>query len=72
MSAINAEAEDSAALGGLFSDSAFHEIETEIYFGSFTRGSSTGIEGETSHFEPDTQANFGKRGGRYGEIWDGA
>lgn len=65
LSAINAEAEDSAALGGLFSDSAFHEIETKYIFGSFTRGSSTGIEGERA-IEPDTQANFGKRGGRYG------
>jgi hypothetical protein len=54
-----ARAEDSG-----FPDSAFHEIETKYIFGSFTRGSSTGIEGERS-IEPDTQANFGKRGGRY-------
>ncbi len=47
------------------SDSAFHELETKYLFGSFTIGSSTGIEGEKA-IEPDTQANFGKRGGRYG------
>lgn len=47
------------------SDSAFHEIETKYLFGSFTIGSSIGIEGEKA-IEPDTQANFGKRGGRYG------
>jgi hypothetical protein len=43
---------------------AFHEIETKYIFGNFTVGSSTGIEGEKA-FEPETQANFGKRGGRY-------
>jgi hypothetical protein len=42
----------------------FHEIETKYIFGTFTVGSSTGIEGEKA-FEPETQANFGKRGGRY-------
>lgn len=47
------------------SDSAFHELETKYLFGSFTIGSSTGIEGEKA-IEPDTRANFGKRGGRYG------
>ena len=47
------------------SDGAFHELETKYLFGSFTIGSSTGIEGEKA-IEPDTQANFGKRGGRYG------
>ena len=47
------------------SESAFHELETKYLFGSFTVGSSTGIEGEKA-IEPDTQANFGKRGGRYG------
>jgi hypothetical protein len=43
---------------------AFHEIETKYIFGNFTVGSSTGIEGEKA-FEPETQANFGKRTGRY-------
>jgi hypothetical protein len=43
---------------------AFHEIETKYIFGNFTVGSSTGIEGEKA-FEPETQANFGKRAGRY-------
>jgi hypothetical protein len=46
-------------------ESAFHELETKYIFGSITIGSSTGIEGERA-FEPDTQADFGKRGGRYG------
>jgi len=43
---------------------AFHEIETKYIFGNFTVGSSTGIEGEKA-FEPETQATFGKRTGRY-------
>jgi hypothetical protein len=69
MSAIAAEAADGAvqdnvAFVSLFEESAFHEIETKYIFGSFTVGSSTGIEGERA-IEPDTQANFGKRGGRY-------
>jgi len=46
-------------------DSAFHEIETKYIFGNFTVGSSTGIEGEKA-FEPETEADFGKRGGSYG------
>ena len=46
-------------------DSAFHEIETKYIFGNFTVGSSTGIEGEKA-FEPETEADFGKRGGNYG------
>jgi hypothetical protein len=45
-------------------DAAFHEMETKYIFGNFTVGSSTGIEGERA-FEPETQANFGKRSGRY-------
>jgi hypothetical protein len=43
---------------------AFHEIETKYIFGNFTTGASTGKEGEKA-FEPETQANFGKRAGRY-------
>ena len=43
---------------------AFHEIETKYIFGNFTTGASTGIEGENA-FEPETQADFGKRAGRY-------
>ena|SRR5438067_4773543 len=43
----------------------FHEVETKYIFGSFTLGSSTGIEGEKA-FEPDTKAGFGKGGGHYG------
>src|SRR5215472_14901725 len=44
---------------------AFHEVETKYIFGSFTFGSSTGIEGEKA-FEPETKADFGKGGGHYG------
>ena len=39
-----------------------HEVETKYIFGTFTVGSSTGIEGEKA-FEPVTEANFGKGGG---------
>jgi len=43
---------------------AFHEVETKYIFGNFTVGSSTGNEGEKA-FEPETEAGFGKGGGRY-------
>jgi hypothetical protein len=43
---------------------AFHEVETKYIFGSFTFGSSTGIEGEKA-LEPETKADFGKGGGHY-------
>jgi hypothetical protein len=42
----------------------FHELETKYIFG-FTIGSSVGNQGD-KEFEPDTKANFGKRGGSYG------
>ena len=45
-------------------ESAFHELETKYIFGSFTVGSSIDAEGEKA-FEPETQADFGKRAGRY-------
>ena len=45
-------------------ESAFHELETKYIFGSFTVGSSIDEEGEKA-FEPETEADFGKRGGRY-------
>jgi hypothetical protein len=45
-------------------NSAFHEVETKYIFGNFTVGSSTGLEGEMA-FEPETDADFGKRFGRY-------
>ena len=48
-------------------NSAFHEIETKYIFGSFTIGSSTGIEGEKS-FESENLISLGKRGGRYGAL----
>lgn len=44
--------------------SAFHELETKYIFGNFTVGAATGIEGEMA-FEPESQANFGKRFGNY-------
>jgi hypothetical protein len=44
--------------------SAFHELETKYIFGNFTVGSTIDAEGEKA-FEPDTEADFGKRGGRY-------
>jgi hypothetical protein len=52
---INASAEDN---GG------FDELETKYIFG-FTIGSSVGDQGD-KEFEPDTHADFGKRGGSYG------
>jgi hypothetical protein len=42
----------------------FHELETKYIFG-FTIGSSVGDQGD-KEFEPDTNADFGKRGGSYG------
>jgi len=43
----------------------FHELETKYIFGNFTVGSSIDEEGEKA-FEPETEADFGKRGGKYG------
>ena len=45
-------------------NSAFHEVETKYIFGNFTVGSSTGLQGEMA-FEPESEADFGKRVGRY-------
>jgi hypothetical protein len=42
----------------------FNELETKYIFG-FTVGSSVGDQGD-KEFEPDTNADFGKRGGSYG------
>jgi hypothetical protein len=42
----------------------FSELETKYIFG-FTIGSSVGDQGD-KEFEPDTNADFGKRGGNYG------
>jgi hypothetical protein len=42
----------------------FHKLDTKYIFG-FTIGSSTGDQGDKA-FEPDTKADFGKRGGSYG------
>jgi hypothetical protein len=54
-SAVAARAQDA---------SKFHELETKYIFGNFTVGSSTDEEGEKA-FEPETEADFGKRGGHY-------
>jgi hypothetical protein len=59
-----ARAEDSASHFGWFRESDFHELDSKYLFGSFTRGASVGEEGERA-IEPDTRANFGKRGGQY-------
>ncbi len=48
-------------------DTGFHELETKYIFGSFTIGSSTGIEGEKA-FESENLISLGKRGGRYGAL----
>jgi hypothetical protein len=53
-SPITARAEDNAG---------FHELETKYIFG-FTIGTSVGDQGD-AEFEPDTHADFGKRGGSY-------
>jgi hypothetical protein len=45
-------------------DGGFHELETKYIFG-FSIGSSVGDQGD-KEFEPDTKADFGKRGGSYG------
>jgi len=45
-------------------NSGFSELETKYIFG-FTIGSSVGDQGD-KEFEPDTKADFGKRGGNYG------
>jgi len=42
----------------------YNELETKYIFG-FTIGSSVGDQGD-KEFEPDTNADFGKRGGSYG------
>jgi hypothetical protein len=45
-------------------ESEFRELETKYIFGNFTIGSSTDKEGDKA-FEPETEADFGKRGGHY-------
>jgi hypothetical protein len=43
---------------------AFGALETKYIFGNFTVGTSTDKAGDKA-FEPETEANFGKRGGYY-------
>jgi hypothetical protein len=45
-------------------NNGFQELETKYIFG-FSIGSSVGDQGD-KEFEPDTKADFGKRGGSYG------
>jgi hypothetical protein len=61
---LAAQAEGGAFHLGWFRDSDFHQLDSKYLFGSFTRGASVGDEGERA-IEPDTRANFGKRGGQY-------
>jgi hypothetical protein len=59
-----ADAEDSAIRFPWFRDGNFPELDSKYLFGNFTRGASVGDEGERA-IEPDTRANFGKRGGQH-------
>jgi hypothetical protein len=59
-----AQAGDGVAPLAWFRESDFHELDSKYLFGSFTRGASVEDEGDRA-FEPDTRANFGKRGGQY-------
>src|SRR5262249_41907340 len=59
-----AQAEDDAAPSAKSRNGSFPELDSKYLFGSFTRGASVGDEGERA-IEPDTRANFGKRGGQY-------
>lgn len=55
LSAVAARAQDA---GG------FRSLETKYIFGNFTIGASTDKAGDKA-IEPETEADFGKRGGRY-------
>ena len=59
-----AQAEDDAPASGVSRNGGFPELDSKYLFGNFTRGASVGDEGERA-IEPDTIANFGKRGGQY-------
>jgi hypothetical protein len=59
-----AQAGDSNARLAWFREGDFHELDSKYLFGSFTRGASVEDEGDRA-IEPDTRANFGKRGGQY-------
>ena len=59
-----AQAEDDAAASEMPRNGGFPELDSKYLFGNFTRGASVGDEGERA-IEPDTIANFGKRGGQY-------
>jgi hypothetical protein len=61
---LAARAEDNESTSKITRDSVFPELDSKYLFGSFTRGASVEDEGDRA-FEPDTRANFGKRGGQY-------
>ena len=61
-----AQAEDDAPASGMSRNGGFPELDSKYLFGNFTRGASVGDEGERA-IEPDTIANFGKRGGQLGQ-----
>jgi hypothetical protein len=61
---FTAQAEDDATASKMTRNGGFPELDSKYLFGNFTRGASVGDEGERA-IEPDTVANFGKRGGQY-------
>ena len=61
--AVHADDEGASSTGPR-NNGGFPELDSKYLFGNFTRGASVGDEGERA-IEPDTIANFGKRGGQY-------
>ena len=59
-----AQAENDAPASGISRNGGFPELDSKYLFGNFTRDTSVGDDGERA-IEPDTIANFGKRGGQY-------
>ena len=61
---LAAHAEDDESPSKMTRNGGFPELDSKYLFGNFTRGASVEDEGDRA-FEPDTRANFGKRGGQY-------
>jgi hypothetical protein len=61
---LAAHAEDDESPSKMTRNGGFPELDSKYLFGNFTRGASVEEEGDRA-FEPDTRANFGKRGGQY-------
>ena len=61
---LAAHAEDDESPLKMTCNGGFPELDSKYLFGNFTRGASVEDEGDRA-FEPDTRANFGKRGGQY-------